>query len=83
MKNDCAKAAKQPYDWIVIMGGTNDLGWGQPPEVIFENLSKCFGLYHRARHSSQGYCHFLRLGSLTLFRQSRCGESPLILELKC
>ncbi|KAL9631031.1 MAG: hypothetical protein Q9164_006110 [Protoblastenia rupestris] len=22
------------------MGGTNDLGWGQPPELIFENLIK-------------------------------------------
>ncbi|KAL9130209.1 MAG: hypothetical protein Q9217_001554 [Psora testacea] len=40
MKYDCAEAAKQPYDWIIVMGGTNDLAWGQPPEVIYENLSK-------------------------------------------
>ena len=40
MKRDCEEAAKDPYDWIVIMGGTNDLGWGQPPNVIFENLSR-------------------------------------------
>ncbi|KAL9104938.1 MAG: hypothetical protein Q9163_000183 [Psora crenata] len=40
IKDDCKKAAKQPYDWIIIMGGTNDLGWGKPPAVIYENLTK-------------------------------------------
>lgn len=33
-------AAKAPYDWVVIMGGTNDLGWGEQPHDIFENLSR-------------------------------------------
>ena len=32
--------AKKPYDWIIIMGGTNDLGWGQAPARIYEGLSK-------------------------------------------
>ncbi|CAF9936277.1 MAG: hypothetical protein ALECFALPRED_006751 [Alectoria fallacina] len=29
-----------PYDWIIIMGGTNDLAWGQSPDTIYEGLSK-------------------------------------------
>ena len=29
-----------PYNWIIIMGGTNDLGWGQQPDIIYEGLSK-------------------------------------------
>lgn len=29
-----------PYDWIIIMGGTNDLAWGQTPDMIYEGLSK-------------------------------------------
>ena len=32
--------ANTPYDWVIIMGGTNDLGWGQQPTAIYENLSK-------------------------------------------
>ena len=32
--------ADAPYDWIIIMGGTNDLGWDQQPTAIYENLSK-------------------------------------------
>ena len=28
------------YDWIIIMSGTNDLGWGRPPQQIFEALCK-------------------------------------------
>lgn len=37
--NRCAKA-KAPFDWIVIMGGTNDFGYGQPPSAIYHNLRK-------------------------------------------
>ena len=33
-------AAETPYDWIIIMGGTNDLGWGQQPTEIYQNLSR-------------------------------------------
>lgn len=29
-----------PYDWIIIMGGTNDLAWGQRPDTIYEGLKK-------------------------------------------
>ena len=39
IKAKCASAAQDPYDWIVIMGGTNDLGWGQQPTAIYDNLS--------------------------------------------
>ena len=35
------KAKNDPYDWILIMGGTNDLAWGRQPENIYEDLSKC------------------------------------------
>lgn len=34
----CAKTTATPYDWIIIMGGTNDLGWGAEPEEIYEAL---------------------------------------------
>ncbi|MCJ1277097.1 hypothetical protein MMC21_004906 [Puttea exsequens] len=33
-------AAKPKYDWIIIMGGTNDLSWGKQPDEIFEGLEK-------------------------------------------
>lgn len=36
----CATAAAIPYDWIIVMGGTNDLGWGAEPKDIYEALSK-------------------------------------------
>jgi len=39
MKRKCERAAADPYDWIIVMGGTNDLGWGQQPDSIYENLS--------------------------------------------
>lgn len=35
----CAVNKNIPYDWIIIMGGTNDLGWGQNPDAIYEGLS--------------------------------------------
>ncbi|KAL2199507.1 SGNH hydrolase-type esterase domain-containing protein [Corynascus similis CBS 632.67] len=28
------------YDWAIVLGGTNDLGMGFPPEDIFESLKK-------------------------------------------
>ena len=40
MKRDIEAAQSNPYDWIIVMGGTNDLGWGQQPDVIFDNLSE-------------------------------------------
>lgn len=39
IKAKCADT-ETPYDWIIVMGGTNDLGWGQPPDTIYEGLSK-------------------------------------------
>ena len=39
IKRKCTNTEK-PYDWIIIMGGTNDLGWGQSPEAIYEGLRK-------------------------------------------
>ena len=35
----CADAGT-PYDWIIVMGGTNDLAWGQSPDTIYEGLRK-------------------------------------------
>ncbi len=31
---------KKSYDIIVILGGTNDIGWGMDPHQIFENLKR-------------------------------------------
>ena len=39
IKAKCANT-ETPYDWIIIMGGTNDLAWGQSPDTIYEGLSK-------------------------------------------
>lgn len=39
MKGMCAKAEHQPYDWIIVLGGTNDLGMGERADDIFEALS--------------------------------------------
>lgn len=35
----CEKAKDAPYDWIVVLGGTNDLGGDERPEQIYEALS--------------------------------------------
>lgn len=35
-------AVKDKYDWIVILGGTNDLGFGLKPDVIFAGLKKIY-----------------------------------------
>ncbi len=39
LESRCTKARAAPYDWIIIMGGTNDLGWGVAAEEIYEGLS--------------------------------------------
>ena len=39
IKAKCADT-ETPYDWIIVMGGTNDLAWGRPPDTIYEGLSK-------------------------------------------
>ena len=36
----CLKAKDGVYDWIIVMGGTNDLGWGRKPEEIYVDLSR-------------------------------------------
>jgi hypothetical protein len=27
-----------PYDWVVFLGGTNDLGWGKSTEEIYSAI---------------------------------------------
>ena len=39
IKMKCADS-ETPYDWIIVMGGTNDLAWGQSPDIIYEGLRK-------------------------------------------
>lgn len=38
IKAQCANT-ETPYDWVIIMGGTNDLAWDQSPDTIYEGLS--------------------------------------------
>ncbi|KAI1432616.1 SGNH hydrolase-type esterase domain-containing protein [Xylaria sp. CBS 124048] len=33
-------SAPHPYDWTIILGGTNDLGWAKPTEQLFEALKR-------------------------------------------
>lgn len=44
LQRACEKAKAAPYDWIIVLGGTNDLGWGQQPDAIYENLSRSLPL---------------------------------------
>lgn len=41
LKTRCEKAEEkgERYDWILMMGGTNDLGWSVEPDSIYEGLS--------------------------------------------
>lgn len=39
LKSRCLRASATPYDWILIMGGTNDLGRGSDPKDVYEGLS--------------------------------------------
>lgn len=48
IKAKCPMTTERRYDWIIIMGGTNDLAWGQQPEQIYEGLSK----FHANDHQS-------------------------------
>lgn len=36
----CQANCEPHYDWVIVMGGTNDLAWGQQPGQIYEGLSK-------------------------------------------
>ncbi|KAL9019786.1 MAG: hypothetical protein Q9185_002930 [Variospora sp. 1 TL-2023] len=40
MKAMCEKAKNAPYDWIIVLGGTNDLGWDESPDDIYESLKE-------------------------------------------
>ena len=42
IKAKCPVDEPRQYDWIIIMGGTNDLGWGHEPYQIYHGLSKSF-----------------------------------------
>ncbi|KAJ1326781.1 acyl-CoA thioesterase I [Microdochium nivale] len=39
-----AERDKQPYDWTVILGGTNDLGWGTPLPDLKAALEQCWDM---------------------------------------
>lgn len=41
LRRDCENKGKEGgYDWVLIMGGTNDLGAGTKPELVYEGLSE-------------------------------------------
>lgn len=48
MEARCAKAAATgaPYDWVIVLGGTNDLGWFEDPEDIYSGLGKLWSPRH-------------------------------------
>lgn len=39
MKGMCATDHYPPYDWIIVLGGTNDLGWDERPDKVYDALS--------------------------------------------
>ncbi|KAI0489655.1 SGNH hydrolase-type esterase domain-containing protein [Xylaria cf. heliscus] len=38
------KIAKHPYDWTIVLGGTNDLGWGRQTNQIIEGLKRAWDI---------------------------------------
>ncbi|MCJ1472533.1 hypothetical protein MMC13_001182 [Lambiella insularis] len=40
----CERARDEPFDWIVVLGGTNDLGWGGQPKEIYEALQAVWNI---------------------------------------
>ncbi|KAI1430127.1 GDSL-like Lipase/Acylhydrolase [Xylaria sp. FL1777] len=36
--------AQHPYDWTIVLGGTNDLGWGKEAEHIIEGLKRVWDI---------------------------------------
>ncbi|KAL8814255.1 MAG: hypothetical protein Q9223_006509 [Gallowayella weberi] len=38
MRGMCAADAYPPYDWVIVLGGTNDLGWSERPDQVYEAL---------------------------------------------
>ena len=42
------KESKQPYDWIIILGGTNDLAHRENPDKILASLSQ---MHDRAKET--------------------------------
>ncbi|KAL9598079.1 MAG: hypothetical protein Q9219_004710 [cf. Caloplaca sp. 3 TL-2023] len=40
MKGMCTKADHAPYDWVIVLGGTNDLAWSERADRIYEALKK-------------------------------------------
>ena len=45
IKAKCPADEPRQYDWIIVMGGTNDLGWGHEPIQIYQGLSKSFSMF--------------------------------------
>ncbi|KAI1166508.1 SGNH hydrolase-type esterase domain-containing protein [Nemania serpens] len=35
---------EHPYDWTIVLGGTNDLGWGKPADAIIEGLKRVWDI---------------------------------------
>ncbi|KAI1276161.1 GDSL-like Lipase/Acylhydrolase [Xylaria sp. FL0933] len=42
--HDSWRLADHPYDWTIVLGGTNDLGWGRSAESIIEGLKKAWDI---------------------------------------
>lgn len=70
IKMKCADS-ETPYDWIIVMGGTNDLAWDQSPDTIYEGLRKlhCHCIIHPSQPLgpqvafSYSFKHFLAVYS--------------------
>ncbi len=39
IKGMCAIDDYPPYDWVIVLGGTNDLAWDERPDKIYQGLS--------------------------------------------
>ncbi|BEI86572.1 hypothetical protein CcaverHIS002_0608590 [Cutaneotrichosporon cavernicola] len=47
------KAATQPWDWILVLGGTNDLAYDASPEKVLAGLNETWSLAQSASPTTQ------------------------------
>jgi hypothetical protein len=50
MRTQAEKAKGSSYNWVLILGGTNDIGWGRSADAIFDSLQRMY------RVSERVYC---------------------------
>ena len=80
IKRKCA-STETPYDWIIVMGGTNDLAWDQSPDSIYEGLRKLSLSYYHISTSPGLPLSFVLLGTSSRHSVARIKTICLLIRL--